>query len=212
MTSVTSGYFSEARVGRIFSQAAGRTPDAPAGPASGAIAAIVDRPDLTQVEVSPHHPGHRHSGPRSAKPPPQRLVIELARAFFVLSTKDARANLAHALEWRVGLVGRERAGIGGGGVMPRRYWRCAQRQPAIKRVGHQTHGGPGDLIKPLAVGLGLVEPPARPIWGLVGAFLVTRNAVTAVLTSELMGEMAIMPVFRIACVTETREGGGVLRG
>jgi cellobiose transport system substrate-binding protein len=56
VTSVTSGYFSEARVGRIFSQAADRTPDAPAGPASGAIAAIVDG-QLAQVEA-----GRRSAG------------------------------------------------------------------------------------------------------------------------------------------------------
>ena len=50
VTSVTSSYFSGARIGRIFSQAADRTPDAPAGPASGAIAAIVDG-QLAQVEA-----------------------------------------------------------------------------------------------------------------------------------------------------------------
>ena len=47
--SVTSGYFSGARVGTIFSQAADRTPGAPLGPASDAITAIVDG-QLAQVE------------------------------------------------------------------------------------------------------------------------------------------------------------------
>lgn len=54
---MTSGYFSGARVGKIFSQAADRTPGAPMGPASGAITAIVDR-QLAQVEA-----GRRGAGP-----------------------------------------------------------------------------------------------------------------------------------------------------
>jgi cellobiose transport system substrate-binding protein len=53
VNSVTSRYFSNARVGRIFGQAAGRTPSAPLGPASDAISAIVDG-QLAQVEA-----GHR---------------------------------------------------------------------------------------------------------------------------------------------------------
>ncbi|MGH3122424.1 MAG: extracellular solute-binding protein [Streptosporangiaceae bacterium] len=55
--SVTSGYFSGARVGKIFSQAADRTPGAPLGPASAAITAIVDG-QLAQVEA-----GRRGAGP-----------------------------------------------------------------------------------------------------------------------------------------------------
>ena len=46
---MTSGYFSGARVGKIFGQAADRTPGAPLGPASDAITAIVDG-QLAQVE------------------------------------------------------------------------------------------------------------------------------------------------------------------
>lgn len=53
VSSVTSRYFSSARVGRIFGQAADRTPSAPLGPASDAISAIVDS-QLAQVEA-----GHR---------------------------------------------------------------------------------------------------------------------------------------------------------
>jgi cellobiose transport system substrate-binding protein len=53
VNSVTSRYFSGARVGRIFGQAADRTPGAPLGPASDAISAIVDG-QLAQVEA-----GHR---------------------------------------------------------------------------------------------------------------------------------------------------------
>ena len=48
--SVTSGYFSGARVGKIFGQAADRTPGAPLGPASDSITAIVDG-QLGQVEA-----------------------------------------------------------------------------------------------------------------------------------------------------------------
>ena len=53
VNSVISRYFSGARVGRIFGQAADRTPGAPLGLASDAISAIVDG-QLAQVEA-----GHR---------------------------------------------------------------------------------------------------------------------------------------------------------
>jgi cellobiose transport system substrate-binding protein len=53
VNAVTSRYFSGARVGRIFGQAADRTPSAPLGLASDTISAIVDG-QLAQVEA-----GHR---------------------------------------------------------------------------------------------------------------------------------------------------------
>ena len=90
VTSVTSGYFSEARVGRIFSQAADRTPDAPAGPASGAIAAIVNG-QLARVES-----GRRSAGSAWRAVLRQASAAGTASAAGPASTAGSAADTASA--------------------------------------------------------------------------------------------------------------------